>query len=608
MTFRKYQWLAIIASLTITFGAGTAFAQRGGRGGGGGGYRAGGGGGGVSRPSYSGSGSIRYSSPSRPAAPSYSAPRAPAAAQRPAGGYTAPSYRPTSPGTVNRPIGGGAGTVNRPIAGGTVNRPIGGAPVSGSPIYRTPNTGSLVHHGTVTTPGGTTIAGAVGPRGGGAVGIAGAGGGTAGAIRGPGGAAAGGVRGPEGGAAGAVRGPGGGGAAAVAGPGGGTTGAIRGPGGAAAAGAVGPGGGTAAAVRGPAGGGAAAVRGPGGAAAGAVRGPGGYGVAGARGPYGNRVVTNLPAGAAHYPWRGHDYYHAGYGWYQPYWAGDSMYYGWVYPPVGFYYPSLPTEYSTVTVNNSTYYESEGVYYQQGEQDGQKGYVVAEAPVNPEASTGGEGENAFIILKSMCDHVAGLETFGLVANTTIDKVTAEGDKVQLSARRTMQVSRPDKFAVDVTGDNGTRQFVYDGKNISLFDGAANIYSVVEVPNTIEAALDTLARDYGAVVPLEDLMYKDLYARLESLASAGQYLGLHEVDGIKCHHLAFSTDAAECQMWIEAGDKPLLRRFTVDYKQGPRTRYAASIVEWTASPKLTAETFVFKSPAGAKQVRIEPNQKG
>jgi hypothetical protein len=354
--------------------------------------------------------------------------------------------------------------------------------------------------------------------------------------------------------------------------------------------------------------------GPGGNAVAGARGPGGYGVAGARGPYANRVVTNLPAGAARYSWHGNDYWHAGYGWYRPYWAGDSMYYGWVYPPTGYYYTTLPDGYNTVAVGGSTYYESDGVYYQPGEQDGQQGYVVAEPPVTQEVAAAdegsqggetGEGQNAFVLLKGMCDYVAGLDKFSLVANTTTDNVTADGDKVQLAARRTMQVDRPNKFAVDVNGDNGAKRFVYDGKSITMFDGAANAYSTVPMPDTIDAALDTLARDYGAAVPLEDLMYKDLFARLESIATTGQYLGLTDLDGVKCHHLAFSASNADCEIWIDAGDKPLLRKMTIDYKQNaPRTRYSAAIVQWNASPTFTPETFTFTPPGDAKQMQIAP----
>jgi hypothetical protein len=599
MTFCKYKWLAIVGMLAIALIGGTeSAAQRGGGRGGGGGSRGGGGGGafrggggggggsrggGASRSSYSGNGSIRYSAPrsssssySRPAAPSYSRPSTPVATQRPAGGAVARSSTPSY---------GASGTVAAPRS--AAGSSFGGYSYrSATASYRPTNSGSIVHGGTITGPGGSTIGGIQGPRGGGAVGIKGSEGGTAGAVRGPRGGGAAKVEGPGGGTASAVRGPGGGGAAKVEGPGGGTAGAVRGPGGA----------------------GAAGIRGPGGSAAGAVWGPGGHGIVGAQGPYGNRVLTNLPTGAVHYPWQGRDYWHEGFGWWRPSWVGDGVCYNWAYPPIGFYYPTLPGEYSTVVIDNSTYYEAEGVYYQEGEQDGQKGYVVAEAPEAPEGSADDEpeGENPFKIFKSMCDYLAGLETFSAVAQTTTDEMGLSGEKVQVSARRILYVSRPNKVAVDVTGDRGARRVVYDGKTVSMLDRTENIYTVVQVPDTIDAALDTLAQNYGIVVPLEDLMYKDLYDKAVARASAGQYLGLHTVDGLKCHHLAFSTDTTNWEVWIDAGDKPAPRKIAIDYEQNTaRSRYSADIVGWVGSPEISAEKFKFELPDGVKRVEITPS---
>jgi hypothetical protein len=368
---------------------------------------------------------------------------------------------------------------------------------------------------------------------------------------------------------------------------------------------TGPRGGTVGGVSGPRGGGAAGVRGPRGGAAGAVWGPDGRRIAGARGPYGNRTITTLPPGAVHYPWRGDDYWHSGFGWWRPCWVDDDVQYNWVYPPIGYYYPMLPDEYDTVVIDDVTYYESDGVYYQQGVQDGEPGYIVAEAPAA--AQTGGdEGENPFDILKRMCDYVAGLETFTAVAEITNDEFGPSGEKIQVSSRRKLYVQRPDKVAVDVTGDTGGRRAVYDGKTFSMLDRKKHYYSVVPVPDTIDAALDTLAREHGIVVQLEHLLYKNLYERAVTRVSTGQDLGWSMVGNHRCHHLAFSSDTSNWEIWIEAGDKPVPRKITIDSgQQAARSRYSAEIVGWNASPAFDEETFEFKLPENAQQLKIASN---
>ena len=387
----------------------------------------------------------------------------------------------------------------------------------------------------------------------------------------------------------------------VAGAGGATAGAIRGPGGSTAAGIRGPGGGAAAGIAGPGGGGAAGIQGSGGRSAGAVWGPNGGIVAGARGPYGGFVTGRLPDGAVHYPWGGSDYWHAGYAWYSPCWIGDDAYYAWAYPPVGYYYPELPPDYSTIVIGDSSYYCSEGVYYQEGEKDGQKGYVVAELPEGKEAP---KGKDPFKILKSMCDYLDGLKDFRAEANTTSDDVLASGERVQLAARRTIFVSRPDKVAAYVTGDFGEKRLVYNGQTVSMYDRKKNVYTVIAVPDTINGAMDTLANDYGIVVPLEELLYQNAYGRLVAHAAAGQYLGLHRFGSIDCHHLAFATDALDWEIWIEAGDKPLPRKVTISYKQYPGNPRYTAVIAWKESASVASGMFEFTPLSGTQRIDIAP----
>jgi len=442
-----------------------------------------------------------------------------------------PSYRPgTGVGSGQR-IGSATG-------GAGINRPS-------QPIYRPGNSGSIIHGGSVTTPGGSTIGAIRGPRGGGAVGV------------------------------------------------------------------VGPGGGAAAAVRGPRGGAAAGIRGPYGGAAGAVRGPGGTGIAAARGPLGNRYVTNLPGGSIHYPWHGNDYWCAGFAWYSPYWVGDSMYYGWTYPPEGYYYPSLPDESETVVIDNSTYYVSDGVYYQEGQQDGKPGYVVAAIPESEKAAAdaAAEQENPYKYLKTMCDYITGLAAFGFSAQCTYDQMGEGGEKIQVSERRTLSFNRPGKVAVDVSSDTGKRRAVYDGKVVSMLDMKKNVYTSVPMPETADAALDKLADEYGIVVPMEDLLYKDLYDRMVSRAAQGRYVGQTKIGDHACHHLAFTTDSSTWEIWVDAGDQPILRKISIDYGiDTERFRYSAEVLKWDANPTFSAETFEFKLPADVKRFELTPVAKG
>jgi len=400
--------------------------------------------------------------------------------------------------------------------------------------------------------------------------------------------------GSEGGRGVVVEGAGGVTRGAVQGPGGGTAAGIKGPEGAAAAGFRGPGGATGGAVRGPEGGGAAYVRGPGGQTAAAVRGPEGYYVAGTRGPHGNEVFTNLPPGAVHYPAGG--YYH-GYHWYSPYWHDDDCYYEWIYPPVGFYYVSLPPQHTVIIISKTTYYVSDGVYYASGEKDGQKGFVVVEIPKEVQTPNSRE------VLKSMIDYLATLPYAGVMAEVVTEEVLPSGAKIQVTSQRLLTVSRPDKFVATVKSPGEEKVYLYDGKQVVLFHRQKNVYGVLEAPGTIDATLEKVAQDYNVSAPLMELFNKGIYPKLAELLKSADYVGLSQLSGAECHHLAFTQDAIDWEIWIQKGDRPLPRRLTVTYRLLPGApRFSADLALWDLTTKPAADVFRFEPPAGAVKVTL------
>ena len=305
---------------------------------------------------------------------------------------------------------------------------------------------------------------------------------------------------------------------------------------------------------------------------------------------------------------GHVYYHDDYDWYQPYWYGNSVYYSIAYPPQGYYYPSLPEGYSTEQIDGKTYYHKDGVYYTEGQKGGKKGYVVAELPegaAQPQEVQLAAGPDPFEILRQMSDYIGKLEQFTVVSTDFSDEVLEFGGKVQLAGQRTVYVSRSDnRVAVEFDGAGGRRNVLYDGKTVTMLSRARKLYTVVKMPDTIEGMLDAMTRDYGITLPMADLLYPDLYEGLAARIQTGQYVGLHSVGTHECHHLAFSQEAIDWEVWIQTGRTPLLRKLTITYKDRPeKFRYMALLPLWKLSPP-PAYAFELKLPAGAKKIEMLP----
>jgi hypothetical protein len=88
-------------------------------------------------------------------------------------------------------------------------------------------------------------------------------------------------------------------------------------------------------------------------------------------------------------------------------------------------------------------------------------------------------------------------------------------------------------------------------------------------------------------------------------AGTYLGLHQVNGVKCHHLAFRQDVIDWQIWIEDSDHPVPRKVVITYKEQPgHPQFTAILDKWELSASAPDSAFEFSPPAGAKRIDLTP----
>jgi hypothetical protein len=205
------------------------------------------------------------------------------------------------------------------------------------------------------------------------------------------------------------------------------------------------------------------------------------------------------------------------------------------------------------------------------------------------------------LKKMGAFLAKLEHFAVEAEETFDELPDGELRRQLTNVRRFAVERPNHVAADATGDTLNRAAWYDGKTVTVLDKEHNAYATIEAQATIDATLDKLEDEYGVVLPLADLLYADPYAVLIEGVTYGRYLGLHQAAGVECHHLAFSQNTIEWQIWIDAGEKPLPRKLVISYVQEPgEPQYTAVIRRWNLESKVPEGLFTFEAPEGAQKI--------
>jgi hypothetical protein len=89
------------------------------------------------------------------------------------------------------------------------------------------------------------------------------------------------------------------------------------------------------------------------------------------------------------------------------------------------------------------------------------------------------------------------------------------------------------------------------------------------------------------------------------TSGFYVGLHEVRGVKCHHLAFTRDDIDLQVWVEDSRSPLPRKLIITEKWvSGSPQFTALLSDWNLSPQLKKNLFTFMAPDKAQKIEFAP----
>jgi hypothetical protein len=83
-----------------------------------------------------------------------------------------------------------------------------------------------------------------------------------------------------------------------------------------------------------------------------------------------------------------------------------------------------------------------------------------------------------------------------------------------------------------------------------------------------------------------------------------VGTERLRGVDCDHVALRNPDADLQLWIDRGERPLVRRVVITYRSLPgQPSFWADLEEWSLSPKLAESAFMFTPPAGAERIRFD-----
>jgi hypothetical protein len=213
-----------------------------------------------------------------------------------------------------------------------------------------------------------------------------------------------------------------------------------------------------------------------------------------------------------------------------------------------------------------------------------------------------------VLGAMSKYLAKQKEFGYHAEVVFDQVLPGGPKIQLSGAVDVGVKRPGSLFVYYRDDVTSRIVWFEKGKLTLFDPVASTYAVVSGPKSIDAMVAKLEKDDGVTLPLGDLAESDPEAVLSKGVEVAHYVGVHDVEGVACHHILLQRPDLDVQVFVELGDKPLPRKLVFDYVSQPGSpQFTASITDWSFDP-LPADLFTAKLPEDAASVEFLPVGRG
>ena len=210
------------------------------------------------------------------------------------------------------------------------------------------------------------------------------------------------------------------------------------------------------------------------------------------------------------------------------------------------------------------------------------------------------------LKEMGDFLKSAKTFTFKAESSYDAIDRTGHNIRYGGTITLAVQRPNRIRSAVNGDERQTRAFYDGRSFTIYDVAANVYTVTKVPPTIDSAIDMVVEKFRVSLPLADLVYADPYSILIENITEGRWVGRHSIAGTPCNHLTFTQESIDWQIWIEDGAQPVPRQVLIIYKDEPGSpQYLARLGSWNFQSELAKDYFKFIPPEGSDEIEFLVN---
>ena len=211
--------------------------------------------------------------------------------------------------------------------------------------------------------------------------------------------------------------------------------------------------------------------------------------------------------------------------------------------------------------------------------------------------------AIDVLKQMAAHKSSLDKVTITGITFTDARLGAGLMVSNSDEVRVSIDRPGSMHISSFNGETKKSLYFHKGELTVYNSTRNLYAQASIPDDIETAAEFALEKLGVEAPLLDLIYKDASAHLLDSNEAILYLtDKARIKGTDCHHLAIRGPEVDVQLWIEEGDRPVVRKIIIMSKwEGGSPRFTANL-DWETSPRFEPGLFEFKAPETAMKIEF------
>jgi hypothetical protein len=189
---------------------------------------------------------------------------------------------------------------------------------------------------------------------------------------------------------------------------------------------------------------------------------------------------------------------------------------------------------------------------------------------------------------------------------VSKIDNNGEKREINVAAVYDIERPNRLSLKTQMDGDSKKgpdIISDGKKLTVYRKALKQYVEEDAPNDVSGlgskVLPIGPFMTGILVP--NLLNDDPGDSLLQGVNSCSYVGLDKVDGTSAHHMKFSQDQFDWEMWVAAEGKPFVLRMSqsVDGPNG-KTKFTETYKNSTVDAPAVKDAFTFTPPKDAAKV--------